>query len=424
VTKTEKLEGSVEAPPSKAHTHRALIAAAISDGRSTIERPLVCEDTLATVEACSMLGAGVRSTGQGFTVEGAPRPATPEDVINCRDSGSTIRFMTPVCALADGITVLTGSASLRGRPMGPLLDALGQLGVRCHSARADGRPPIVVFGGGIEGGRASIRGDVSSQFVSGLLFAAPRARSRTEIRVTTRLESRPYVAMTLALLRDHGIGVDPSPDYRRFTVPPGQDYAPASHIIEGDYSSAAFLLAAASATESHVRVAGLPRKTLQGDQAIVTVLQRMGAHVEAGGDYVEVRGLPGGLRGAEVEVRDTPDLAPACAALACLARGRTVIRGGGRLRFKESDRIAALSAELGKMGGGVAGSGDGLVIEGGRLHGAEVDSHRDHRVAMACAVAALGAEGTTVIHGIECVNKSYPGFVEDLRSLGAEAHVR
>jgi len=425
VRKTEELEGTIQAPPSKAYTHRTLIASSLAEGRSTIENALICEDTVATAEACSMLGAEIREVKSGFTVEGTPKPKTPEDVIHCRDSGSTIRFATPVCALADGISVLTGNEGLRRRPMEPLLAALRQLGVRCYSAQADGRPPVVVFGGGIGGGVSSIRGDVSSQFISGLLFGTPKAESDTEIVVTTQLESKPYVAVTLAVLRDHGVEVRPSSGYRRFTVPCGQDYLPFNHTIEGDYSSAAFLLAAASITESQVKITGLPKETLQGDRLIVKVLRDMGARVEVGEDYVKVQGEPQSLKGIKIDALDVPDLAPVCAALACLARGRTVISGGRRLRFKESNRVASLSSELGKLGGRITESEDDLVIEGGgRLHGAEVDSHNDHRVAMACAVAALGAEGSTVIHGIECVNKSYPNFVKDLRSLGGEALVR
>lgn len=425
VSKTEKLEGTIQAPPSKANTHRALIASSLAEGRSTIENALICEDTLATAEVCSMLGAEMRKVRNGFTVEGAPNPTTPEDVIHCQDSGSTLRFATPLCALTDGISVLTGNEGLRRRPMEPLLAALGQLGVRCYSARADGRPPVIVFGGGVGGGTASIRGDVSSQFISGLLFGAPKAETDTEIVVTTQLESKPYVAMTLAVLRDHGVKVRPSSGYRQFTVPCGQDYLPFNHVIEGDYSSAAFLLAAASITKSRVNITGLSKETLQGDRLMVEVLREMGAQVRVGKDHVEVQGDPQSLKGTKIDARDVPDLAPVCAALACLVRGRTVISGGRRLRFKESDRIASLSSELGKMGCRITESDDGLVIEGGNmLHGAELDSHNDHRVAMACAVAALGAEGSTVIHGIECVNKSYPNFVRDLCSLGGDALVR
>lgn len=421
VKNTERLEGTVKAPPSKAYTHRALVAASLSEGRSSIANALICEDTLATVKACSMLGARIKKDEMGFVVDGASKPITPEDIIHCRDSGSTIRFITPVCALADGISILTGNEGLRRRPMEPLLASLRQLGVRCYSTRADGCPPIIVFGGGIEGGKASIRGDVSSQFISGLLFATPEACKDTEIVVTTPLESKPYVTMTMEVLRDHGVEVETSPDYGRFKVPCGQAFAPFDHVIAGDYSSAAFLLAAASITDSRVKVANLQRATLQGDRVIVDLLKDMGSQVREGKDHVEVQGVKRGLKGITIDVRDVPDLAPICAVLACLAQGETVIGGAKRLRFKESDRLASVSDELRKMGGKIREFEDGLIIEGGnKLHGAELYSHNDHRIAMACAVAALRAEGSTIVHGIECVSKSYPNFLLDMTMLGAK----
>jgi len=425
IRKTEKLSGTVGAPPSKAYTHRALIAASLSEGRSSIKEALVCEDTLATANACSMLGAKIKKVKEGFVVDGVSKLATPEDVIHCRDSGSTLRFITPVCALADGISVLTGNEGLRRRPMEPLLAALRQLGVQCHSTRADGCAPIVVFGGGVKGGKASIRGDVSSQFVSGLLFAAPGAFADTEIMVTNELESKPYVTMTIEVLRKHGVKVEPSPDHSRFFVPCGQVYMPFSHIVEGDYSSAAFLLAAASVTDSRVKITNLRGKSLQGDRIMVDILREMGSQVKLGEDYVEVQGAKQGLEGISIDLRDAPDLVPICAVLGCLARGKTSISSVKRLRFKESDRIASISNELRKMGGEVTKSEDGLTIKGvKRLRGTELNSHNDHRIAMACAVAGLRAEGTTIIHGIQCVNKSYPNFVKDLRSLGGEVYVK
>jgi len=423
IRKTENLSGTIKAPPSKAYTHRALIAASLSEGHSSIQNPLVCDDTLATIKACSLLGAKIRKVKGSLVVDGPSKPVTPKDIIHCGDSASTLRFLAPVCALAEGISVLTGNEGLRKRPMEPLLIALRQLGVQCHSTRGDGCPPIIVFGGGIRGGNASIRGDISSQFVSGLLFGAPRADGDTEIVVTTQLESKPYVTVTLDALHKHGVKVEPSPDYGRFSVPCGQAYTPFNHVIEGDYSSAAFLLAAAAITNSYVKITNLRRDTLQGDRKVIEALQEMGSQVKIGEDYVEVLGADQGLRGVEVDLRDTPDLVPVCAAMACHAQGRTVIRGAERLRFKESDRIVSISSELRKMGGKIMESKEGFIIEGSGLHGAETDPHKDHRIAMACAIAALGAEGTTTVHGIECVNKSYPDFVKDLLSLGGEAHV-
>lgn len=414
------LYGCVEAPPSKAHTHRAIIASSLSDGCSEVRNALICDDTLATINACMKLGAEIKDAADGaFRVFGSPEPETPDDVINCGGSGSTIRFITPICALASGISILTGDESLRRRPMGPLLDALGQIGVRCYSARMNGYPPIIIFGGGIKGGEAHVRGDVSSQFISGLLFAAPMAQRDTNIVLSTQLESKPYVEITLDILKKHNILVET--DFNIFHVPPGQKYKPCNHIIEGDYSSASFLLAAAAITGSHIRIENLLRNTLQGDRLIIDVLRNMGVHVEVEENFVEVKGSDEHLKTLDVDLRDNPDLVPVCAVLASAAAGRSIIRGIGRLRFKESNRVEALFSELSKMGVKMNVAGDAMEIHGGGgLHGAEIYPHGDHRIAMACAVAALKASGETVIRNAECINKSYPNFIRDMNLLGAD----
>lgn len=414
------LNGSAKAPPSKAYTHRAIIAASLSNGSSMIHNALICDDTVATINACRMLGAEIgKMSDNTIRVSGLGVPETPNDVINCGESGSTMRFITPVCALADGISVLTGGESLRRRPMGPLIEALNHLGVKCYSARMDGYPPIIVFGGGIKGGKAFIRGDVSSQFVSGLLFAAPLAEGDVNVILSTQLESKPYVNITLDVIRKHGIKVDMSESM--FHVPCKQEYSPHDHFIEGDYSSAAFLLAAASITNSHVKIENLPANTLQGDSAIIRVLSGAGAHIKVGDDFIEVDGANIPLNPINVDMRDNPDLVPVCAILACASNGKSIIRGVRRLRFKESDRVEALLSELRKMGVSIIFSDDSLIIYGGKdIHGAEIDPHGDHRIAMACAVLALNAKGETIIRNAECINKSYPDFVRDMRLLGAE----
>jgi len=422
VKETPFLEGTVKAPPSKSFTHRAFIAATLSPGLSVIKDPLICDDTLATLDACRMLGAKIRRKETDvFEIHGCSKPLIPEDVINCRDSASTIRFLTPICALAEGISVLTGGESLRRRPMGPLLDAMRQIGIQCYSTRGDGCPPVVVFGGGIKGGKASIRGDVSSQFISGLLFATPMAQEDTDIEISTALESKPYVEITMSILRSHGIEVEADPDFRSFHVPSDQRYTPSNHVIEGDYSSAAFLLAAAAITNSKVRVTNLKEDSLQGDRIIVNLLKKIGVKIKVEKNLVEVEGSKQHLQPFNVDLRDNPDLVPVCVALACFAHGRSVIRGVKRLRFKESDRVAALLGEFTKMGVKVQAVKDAIEVESdGRPHGAELSSHDDHRIAMACIISALGSEGKSIIRGVECINKSYPNFVKDIASLGAE----
>jgi len=422
VKKTSTLRGTVKAPPSKSLTHRAFIAAMLSSGVSVIKNPLICDDTLATLDACRMLGAKIREKETSlFEILGRSKPLTPENVINCRESASTIRFLTPVCALAEGISVLTGEDSLRRRPMGPLLNAMRHLGIQCYSTRGNSCPPVIVFGGGIKGGKVYIPGDVSSQFVSGLLFATPMAREDTQIEMTTALESKPYVEITMSILRSHGVEVEADPNFKSFHVPCNQKYAPSNHTIEGDYSSAAFILAAAAITNSKIRVTNLREDSLQGDRIFLNILRKTGVEVDVGKNLVEVEGEKTNLQPFNVDLRDNPDLIPVCASLACFAYGKSVIRRVKRLRFKESDRVAALLSELTKMGVKIQVVNDAIEIESdGRPHGAELSSHNDHRIAMACIVAALGAEGTSMIRGVECINKSYPNFVKDIASLGAK----
>ncbi len=420
IRRTERLRGVIAAPPSKAYTHRAFIASSLSNGTSNVKNPLICDDTEATMQACMMIGAEIHTLGNGvFRVKGNPKPKTPKNIIYCGGSGSTIRFMTPICALPNGISILTGDETLLRRPMQPLIEALNQLGVKCYSANYDGYPPIIVFGGGIKGGEVKVRGDISSQFISGLLFASPMAEEEVEITLTTRFESKPYISMTLDTIMKHNIEIEYDEDYRWFHIPPKQEYSPADHKVEGDFSSAAFILAAAAITDSDVKVYGLKRETLQGDRRIINILEDMGVNVRFDVDHVEVHGSTSKLRSISIDLRDNPDLIPVCTVLASLADGRTVINGVRRLRFKESDRIAALSEELGKMGVKIKAEEDRMIIEGeGNIHGAEINPHNDHRIAMACAVAALRAEGETVIHRIECINKSYPSFIRDLYLLG------
>jgi len=418
----QKVGGAVRAPPSKSYTHRAIVAALLSDGASAIMRPSRSDDCLTTIEAVRAYGARVEERGDGLIVEGAPSLLTPDDVVDCRGSASTIRFMTPVAAHASGISVLTGNASLRRRPMGPLLDSLRGLGVQCYSTRGDGRPPVVVFGGGLRGGRAEIPGDVSSQFISGLIFAGGRAKEGIEVSVRGPLESSPYVRMTIEVVSAHGALVEASEDLRRIGVRPSS-YRAKDHIVPGDYSAASFLLAAAAITGGRARVENLRRHSNQGDEGILDVLRSMGARVEVADGSVEVEGGP--LKAMDIDVADMPDVLPICAVLGCYARGATSITRARRVRIKESDRLATTRLELSKMGARVEELEDGLIVHGpAKLRGAVVDPHDDHRIAMACAIAALGAEGETRIQDADCVRKSYPNFFNDLSELGAEIDVR
>jgi 3-phosphoshikimate 1-carboxyvinyltransferase len=418
-----ELNGVIKAPPSKAYTHRSLVAAALSDGRSQILEPLTSDDSEATLGAVQAYGALVERSENAWTITGRSMLLAPKDIVDCGESGATIRFMTPVAALARGISILTGKPQLLKRPVGPLLQAMRELGVTCYTSRGGGYPPVIVFGGRIHGGRASLRGDISSQYVSGLLFAAPKAVNDILIRVTTPLESRHYVDMTTDVLKKHGIEVETSHDSREFHIPGNQTYKPKDHMIPGDYSSAAFVLAGAVITRSKVIVRNLQRRSLQGDKVIIEILSKMGADVHVSEDRVEASGEE--LTGLEVDADQMPDLVPVIAVLGCYARGKTVINRAGRLRIKESDRLSTLASELGKMGASIRVVNSTLIVNGeSPLRGTIINSHGDHRIAMACSIAALGAKGSTVINDAECVRKSYPTFYEDLVKMGVKVRGR
>jgi 3-phosphoshikimate 1-carboxyvinyltransferase len=419
INPSRELAGVLKAPPSKAYTHRSLIATALSEGCSTIFNPLSSDDTEATLGAVQAYGAHVERAEDVWKVTGRSEPVAPGNIVDCRESGATIRFMTPVSALARGISILTGRSQLLRRPIGPLLHSMRGLGITCYTARGGGYPPVIVFGGRIHGGRTSLRGDVSSQFVSGLLFAAPGAQNDVVIRLTTNLESRQYVDMTLNVLNLHGIEVETSFDLREYHVKKRQEYKPTNHVIPGDYSSAAFILAGAAITGSRITIENLAREPFQGDQAILQILSSMGANINVSEDSITVDG--GQLSGLEIEVDQIPDLVPVITVLGCYAKGRTIIRKAGRLRIKESNRLSTLESELGKMNASIHVTDDTLIVDGSSMvKGAVIDPHGDHRIAMACSIAALGAEGSTTITDAECVNKSYPRFYEDLEMIGVK----
>jgi len=416
VENTDHLDGVVSAPPSKAYTHRMLIAASLSNGASKIFNPLISDDTQATLEAVKSLGAETELHENYWTIHGQETLKTPDHPIDCRESGSTLRFMIPVAALAPGHSTFLFGASFERRPVAPLLESLKELGVESTIQRNNSS--VMVRGGGIRGGKTSIRGDISSQFISGLLFACPKANEDTEIAVTTKLESKGYVEMTFEVLVEHGLEGAVNPELSCLWIPSNQSYRPCDHTVPGDFSSAAFLLAAAAVTSSRVTVKNLEYQTAQGDRAIVSILEEMGAAVKIRDNSVDVE--VGQLVGVDIDAKDIPDLVPVCAVLACYAEGRLEIYNAKRLRYKESDRLDSINTELKKMGADIVVNEDGLTINGSSgLHGATIDPHNDHRIAMACAVAALGAVGETKIQNVECINKSYPQFFSDLRVLGA-----
>lgn len=406
------------APPSKSYTHRAYAMALLANGCSRIINPLRAGDTDSTLGACRAFGAEVREENGALTIDGtAGILKTPEGEINVGNSGTTIRLFTSIAAL-NGKVILTGDDSIKKRPMQPLLDALVQLGAKVESSSyGRGTPPINTGGGGIPGGTASIRGDISSQFISSLLIVAPYAKNQVTIELTTPLKSRPYVDVTIDIMNSFGINVE-NEKYQRFSVIQGS-YNSREYEIEGDYSSASFLLALAAMSGSRFKAKNLNKNTIQGDKKILEILREMGAKISENQDFVTVDS--GKLCGVEVELGDTPDLLPIVAALASAAEGETVINNIEHARYKESDRVAACAREFARFGVEIVEGKDYLKVKGcDQLRGARVNSHKDHRMAMALAILGACAEGETVIGGAESVDISFPGFFDVIKQAGVE----
>ena len=417
--KPSKLSGKVVAPPSKSYTHRAFAAVALARGESRISNPLLALDTEATVDAARILGAQIterEKVWHAIGTEGRLRPSS--DLIDVKNSGTTLRIFSAIASLSPKPVRLTGDASILARPMGSLVDALSKLGAgaRCEGPR--GRPPVVV-GGGLRGGEVEVSGAISSQFISALLFACPYAREDVELHVT-ELRSRPYVQMTLEVLELAGAGIKRSPDLLEFTIPGRQVFKPIELTIPGDFSSAAFVLAAGALAGEEVAVDNLDPRGVQADKRIVDLLREFGASVRVRGKSVLVSGAER-LSGIEADCGDIPDLVPVLAVLGSVADGRTRLVNIPHLRYKETDRLRVLRVELNKLGAEVEELPGELKIRGVKqLKGASVSSYGDHRMAMALAVAGLVARGETAVEGAESVAVSYPNFVNDMRKLGAE----
>lgn len=414
------IKGEVFAPSSKSYTHRAITLAALSK-ESVVRRPLISADTLATVRASEMFGASIERKEDRIIIHGVNgKPNVPDDVINAANSGTTLRFMTAIAALTDGITVLTGDASLRTRPNGPLLEVLNKLGVKACSTRGNERAPIVVKGG-LKGQEVSIDGSISSQFISALLITCPLAESSTVLSIKGQLKSRPYIDVTLEMLELAGVSIQTDESKgTRFIIPGKQKYDFKDYTVPGDFSSASYLLAAAAMIEgSEVTVKSLfPSR--QGDKVIIETLRQMGADIiwdkEAGN--VTIRGGRQ-LKAITFDAGATPDLVPTVAVLAAVAEGTSRIENAEHVRYKETDRLRALATELPKLGVNLKEERDSLTITGGKLQGAQVHGWDDHRIVMALTLAGMVA-GDTTIDTAESVSISYPGFFKDMRSLGAK----
>lgn len=406
----------VRAPPSKSFTHRALVAAALARGSSTLSDPLVSDDTRITADALRALGVDL-SWERGLvqvTGTGGRFPTTDETVLDLGDSGTSMRFFAALALLAGDAVVLRGSPRMHERPIGPLADALRLLGGEVRYLGKEGYPPLRVSGR-FAGGGVTVDGSLSSQFISALLLAAPCGEADLDLRVSPAPVSRSYLDVTAEVMLAFGAAPERE-GYTRFRVKVPGGYRGRTYRIEGDFSSASYFLAMAAVCIGRVRVSNLYRFSPQGDRRFVEILEEMGCRVRWSDDglVLENDGL---LHGVDVDMSGSPDTVQTLCAVAAFAWSPTRIRGIGHLRHKESDRIEATAGALRSLGGDVRVEGDTITIHPRPLHGGIVDPRGDHRTAMAFAIIGLGAGGVT-IRDAECVSKSYPWFWNHLREAG------
>ena len=417
VCRKSRLRGDVTIPGSKSHTIRAVAFASLAAGESRIEAPLDSGDARSAVRAFTAFGAKIECRPDVWIVRGTGGELrAPEDVVDVGNSGTTLNIALGSAALVrQGQTVLTGDHQIQRRPSGPLIASLNNLGASVQSSRGNGCPPITVRGR-LKGGTTSIECK-SSQYLTSLLINTPLADGDTTIRVPV-LEEKPYVEMTLDWLARLQIKLERD-DLREFRVPGRQNYRAFQRRIPADFSSATFFLCAGALGDNDVTVHGLDLSDPQGDKAVLDYLKQMGARVNVQPDG-SIRIQPGSLKGCRIDLNATPDALPMMAVVACFAAGKTTLANVAHARIKETDRIATMRQELTKLGAKVSELPDGLVIEGGKLTGAEVDGHHDHRIAMALAVAGCSIPGQTVVRTAESATITFPTFLDCLREIGAE----
>jgi len=412
------VRGSIRTPGSKSITNRALVCAALADGASTLSGALDSEDTQVMLDSLHRLGIQVERQGDGSTlvIKGCEGkiPANEADLF-VGNSGTTIRFLTALTALGRGTFRLDGVPRMRERPIADLLSALNQLGADVNSEAGTGCPPVIVRASGLPGGLANIRGDISSQFLSGLLMAAPLAREDVELLVEGELVSKPYVTMTIGVMREFGVEAHLS-GLSRFVIAGQQRYRGRQYAIEPDASAASYFWGLAAVTGGEATVEGLSRGALQGDVVFIDCLEKMGCHVMHDNRGITVSGAGVQLRGIDIDMNAISDTAQTLAVVALFGGGPTTIRGVAHIRHKETDRIADLARELRKLGASVEELADGLRITPAPLRGAEIETYNDHRMAMSFALAGMKIPGVS-IRNPGCTAKTYPRFFEDLMAL-------
>lgn len=407
-----KLCGQVTVPPSKSDVHRAIICAALAKGESVISPVELSKDISATIGCAKYLGAKIKIDGKTVTVDGNGFLTVKSAHLDCCESGSTLRFFVPVAAAGGIDAEFVGQGKLPQRPIGIYLDCLPKNGVECIT---EGGLPLRISGK-LKSGEYRLPGNISSQFITGLLFALPILDGDSKIILTSPLESSGYVDMTLKAMKAFGIEIDTQEN--TYIIKGGQSYKPCRYTCEGDWSQAAFFMAA-GALGGEVKINGLNQSSAQGDRKCAEIFKQFGADVEVAENSVTVK--PANLKGIKIDARQVPDLVPALAVTAAFAEGETVISGAERLRIKECDRIEAVCRGINDLGGSAEQTADGLIIHGkSSLSGGKCEGYNDHRIVMSMSIAALRCESNVTITDRESISKSYPDYFEDYEMLGGK----
>jgi 3-phosphoshikimate 1-carboxyvinyltransferase len=416
-----RISGVLRCPPSKSYTHRAIAIASLAEGESRIKMPLISRDTLATISASTAMGVSIDSQRSGLIIMGKHILNTPSNIINTENSGTTIRIFAVMAALAStGFTILTGDASLRKRPMQPALDALGQLGVVCYSSRMNGMAPLLIKGGGIQGGSVVINGNMSSQFLSSLLISTIYAKSPVSIHVEGQQVSKPYVHSTLATMKAFGVAIDNKREFWEYRIK-NKEYKAAEFNVPADFSTAAMILAAGVLAGGSITIRGLNFLLPQADSKILDILDDMDAQVCVNRARGEVKVTGSSLlEGGSFDLSDSPDLLPVLSILALKARSPVEISGIAHARLKETDRVSNIASQLKKFGATVIEQQDKLLIIAPKVpQNSRIQTFNDHRLFMAFTIASLLTEKSEV-EGAESIDVSYPSFLQDLVQLGAK----
>ena len=411
--KSHKLQGDVIIPPSKSLSHRAIIAASLAIGTSVISNVMYSKDIKATINAMRACGAKIIEHESSLEITGS-RVLRCENVIDANESGSTIRFMIPIALTCNQEITFIGKNNLVKRPLDPFFEIFDLQKIKYE--RGDDYLPLKVYNG-LKPGIFDVRGDISSQFITGLLYALPLLDGDSVINITTKLESKGYIDLTLDMLKNFGVVIENN-NYKEFIIKGNQEYKPFNYTIEGDFSQSAFFLVA-DMLGADITLCARNSKSHQGDKKIIDDIVDFGGKVVFKDDKLKASCKM--VKGAVIDFSQSPDLGPALSVLASLANGRSEFINASRLRIKECDRITCMKEELNKLGGDVWEYPDSMNFNGiDKFNGAVVDSHNDHRVAMALAMASLKCDGDIKILNAECVSKSYPNFWEVFESLGGE----